>query len=1027
MCCALVAALTVLRLWRFPGRPATFSKKGDASSVVVRACVVSVALMLTPAASAAGLIVGPLCLDGVYGTPRPSESTDTPSGRWTPTDYAIQSRARAPRIAIFTKPIPESPILETCLQIEARMLSAGVRPLLAGRMTALELRANIFNGPGGNRVQINPKALKATLVSVDSGELTVAGGTLRFAGSRLWVTTRKTVLTSKDDIEGVFEIEAWDRTISGAKVALNGGMEYRVDLRPRNGGNLKVEIDLASAAALLQKGDLIGKPAGVPAMGSVQLDVLELKEAALAAGVVRVVADRGLAQVTLEDLKGQAASTRIPGSRLQWATAAADVAAAVLQAPARQEPGGLVLGTAVLRKLSLSGESLQALAQSNQFVATGRGTVSAELLSAGQLDLKGRWPAPANTALAAIFPDGKVAPFVMALSGVQEAPLAALELGASVMALGGLELQRSTTLATTPVPLEVGVRLPVDISVPAAKGKVEFKDKDRTVALQGSLDSLELHGSLVLRLDDLEQSRLEVARDQFQLKIGTAVAATPFLAGTRPNFAAVGIGVSNLTDLVVSKAHKGQLLLTTGVIALGEPVFRVGEGGSASKASLTITSEGNVRLLYGLDDSRIILAQGTFRVRDARFKLLGPTPHVLDLNGDLLSEPELDMTELLLEVDKLGPIAIERGRMDKLKVLAQSLERRRKPDQPKALSYSGRVTQPLEVDSLVAAQLKIDDEVALGGLEMQGLRFGLADARFSFGTDARLERAAVSLSAERLRQVQVGDRKANFFTNVALYVDGRMRLSGPDFSVNEGVGTKLRLHAGGPESSLSGSGNLDVDGFTGHARSRLDIGFKCKNSDKLAVPIEYNFGLVGASFSANLREGILSAEGELKPFGFDVHTVGDGAGCNSPSEELVVASAQSGWTWGLCSKNLEVYRCKWEWSTPKIAFNYNIRLDVKHLNAPVVMTNPRLFYRDGKVAFCNVGAAAIGAITFVGGYSPQIETPFGGDGEKLVNAMIAANFIVPQTLIGTSLLNGVGWLASLGATVGGNLMCIGQL
>jgi len=171
----------------------------------------------------------------------------------------------------------------------------------------------------------------------------------------------------------------------------------------------------------------------------------------------------------------------------------------------------------------------------------------------------------------------------------------------------------------------------------------------------------------------------------------------------------------------------------------------------------------------------------------------------------------------------------------------------------------------------------------------------------------------------------------------------------------------------------------------------------------------------------------LAVAGVLKPFGFDVHTVGDGAGCNSPSEELVVASAQSGWTWGLCSKNLEVYRCKWEWSTPKIAFNYNIRLDVKHLNAPVVMTNPRLFYRDGKVAFCNVGAAAIGAITFVGGYSPQIETPFGGDGEKLVNAMIAANFIVPQTLIGTSLLNGVGWLASLGATVGGNLMCIGKL
>lgn len=93
---------------------------------------------------------------------------------------------------------------------------------------------------------------------------------------------------------------------------------------------------------------------------------------------------------------------------------------------------------------------------------------------------------------------------------------------------------------------------------------------------------------------------------------------------------------------------------------------------------------------------------GARHVQGARCPLQAARPHpaiVLDLNGDLLSEPELDMTELLLEVDKLGPIAIERGRMDKLKVSAQSLERRRKPDQPKALSYSGRVTQPLEADS----------------------------------------------------------------------------------------------------------------------------------------------------------------------------------------------------------------------------------------------------------------------------------------------------------------------------------------
>lgn len=1000
----------------------------SAGFLAIRSGLAVAALLAAQQALGAGVVIGPMCLDGAKGTSRPKEVTVVPSGTWTPRDFTILDGHPSPRIAIFAKAIPESDILETCEQTQARMAAAGVRTLLSGRMTALKLRALIFDGPSGNRVQINPGALKVTLSSVDAGEHRVAGGTLRLVGSRLWVTSRKEMLSSRDGIKGILEVEAWDRPINGAKVTLPGGLQFVADVRPRGRGNLSINLDLGSDTASLQTGDLVGQlDTAAASTGDALMNVLRLESATLSADFLGINAREGNAQVTLENISGKAASSRIPEWKLQWSAAASTLLAKSLQAPAAQGPNGLAVGAVILRKLVLSGESLQALGTSNQALASGTGTVTAELLSAERLDLKGNWPTPALTALAALFPNGKVAPFELGLSGTQASLKASLRLGASAMAIGGLEVQRPTTLASALTPIDTSLRLPIDVSVPAASGKVEFKDKNRDVALEASLEALKLRGTLVLSIDDLAQSRLEVPKAGFQLMVSSAVSVSPFLAGTRPNFASVRIDVSNATDLVAAKASSGQLLLSTGVIVLGEPVFKVGEGGSKSPASLSLTSEGGVKLHYGLDDSKIGLAQGKFRVRDARFKLIGPAPRVLDLNGDLLTDPELEIKELLLEVDKLGPVALERGRMDKLKVSAASLARLGKADQPNGIAYSGRVSQPLELDSLLAAQLKFDDEVVLGGLELQKLRFGLAGASFGFGKDASLEHASVNLSVDNLRQLQTGSQKVNVFGNAAIAVDGKLRVHAQDFAVNDGVGTKLRLRASGPENKLSGNGSLELSAFTGHARSNLDIDFKCKNSDKLKVPIEFNIAMAGSSFSADLKEGVLSAEGQLAPFGFLVHTVGDGAGCNSPTEKLVVAPAQRGWTWGVCSKNIEVYRCKWEWSTPEISFAYNIRFDVKHLGAPVVMTNPRLFYRDGKMAFCNVGVFTVGAVTFIGGYAPQIETPFGGDGEKLVNGIIAASFMAPQSLAGTAVLSGAGWLVSVVGTVGGNLKCIGKV
>jgi hypothetical protein len=133
-------------------------------------------LAIAQQAEAAGIVVGPLCLDGVKETRHPDQQTTTDTGVWTPADYQLSGPQLQSHIVVFDAPIRESETLETCTQIIARMATGGSRPIVSGVLKQFELRAMIFSGGGQHRIQIDPNALKANLGHVDSGARPVAGG-----------------------------------------------------------------------------------------------------------------------------------------------------------------------------------------------------------------------------------------------------------------------------------------------------------------------------------------------------------------------------------------------------------------------------------------------------------------------------------------------------------------------------------------------------------------------------------------------------------------------------------------------------------------------------------------------------------------------------------------------------------------------------------------------------------------------------------------------------------------------------------
>jgi hypothetical protein len=75
-------------------------------------------------------------------------------------------------------------------------------------------------------------------------------------------------------------------------------------------------------------------------------------------------------------------------------------------------------------------------------------------------------------------------------------------------------------------------------------------------------------------------------------------------------------------------------------MTLGQPIIRVGHGGTASRAAIALNSKGNVTVGYDVGKGAATVLAGDFEFSDSEFRLLD-TGAEIDLSGVLVRDPLL--------------------------------------------------------------------------------------------------------------------------------------------------------------------------------------------------------------------------------------------------------------------------------------------------------------------------------------------------------------------------------------------------
>ena len=969
---------------------------------------------------AAGPAIGPLCIDGVTATLHPERSTFQDNGTWIPVDYVFDT-AQAGRalVVVLDRSITSTDQLETCAATERRMLATGAHTVLSGRVRSLRLSGQIFNGPGGNRFQIDPGAMDLVLGRVDSGARPVIGGSINFRGSQLWIGTTQTVLATPTAIKGELDIEAYNRTITAGHIAL-GGLDFITDLAPARPSNVSVRLDLGTGKARLWAGKLTGLPKAA-ASGDLGLPFMRARGVVLKAARVDVTVSGGRGVVAFASLSGAAAGLSITNSPLIWNVSAPSVTLGKAEGAVDQSPDRLSVSDPELTGFAIpnASASLDSAGGESLF----KGVVSATFSDLGHHQRSGAstWTSVSSPALSYLMPSG-LSRVKWAEAGSDDAMTVSGSLDMPQLSLGGMQLTQPLSMSLQPTRLTSGLVIPVKVDLPSAKGSVSFLNGDQTIGIEGRLDRLSIDGRLFVAVPALSDSHFEAKAGKVNLSIGAAVSISPVIAGAKPNFLNAEITGSNLTDLSVAKAAStGIALLSTDVLLLSQPVFKVGDNGTDSQATVSLKANGSAKLQYDLATNKVGIAQAKLTADDVNFSLLGPGDKVVDLGGTLVTNPAGSLKQIAIEIDRLSPIQIETAQLSKLSLSSGKVSKT-PPVGSTELGYAGTPSKPLTLNSAHATRVKIDDKIALSLFSLSVLDFGVKDADVDFGSGVALAHAVLDLHAGEIVEAEVAGKTARQIQSLNVIVDGKLAVHTSGFSINDRVGAHVDLAVGGPEDALNGVGSIGLGAFAGDARSTLPIGFDCEGSHELDVDMETDVAFTGAKINARMRNGRLSGDAQVGPIVAATHTVGTGTGCNAPKIHHVVAKQGAWWTDGICSEGLKFYHCRWE--SPEISYTYHISLNVRNLTAPISLSNPRLYlHENGDVTICNTGAVVVGIpVIFAGGYSPGIDSNYPAL-DNIVNGIIQFTLEPAQSLAGSSLGNTAGWLVSTVATVDGNTFC----
>lgn len=993
---------------------------------------VVLSLSLTTGSRAAAIAIGKVCLDGVSEAPVPDSSHKEGKGVWTHFVYSVEGSGGqpAPRLVVFAKPFALRRSETSCAELADLETSRQNKPILNGRIDSLRMTARVFtsNGDNSNRLQVDPNDLHVTVSEVSSAPRPAHGGTVDLRGGQSLVLTNDTgILTDNSSGAGHLEIATSGFSIVNARIALPGGANTVVTLVPDQAQTAETfGMDLLDGRLSLITGSLSGTPSTHLKGDRVDTGSVRIEAPDLGVKGVEVTADRSSATLLIRDLNGRANQVMAGSSDLSYALTAPRINAQQVSGDVQRKPNEIYVPNPNIVSFLAASDVAQVNGTDTNPILTGGTTLDIGKATRTTLDATSSWPKPNLPAADFLFPATTLAKAQWNLSGALSALHVSGNLDSTVQHLEYWTARAPARISFNRVVVTNEIDIPINIDWHGTSGSIDVADRDQHGVLTGALRRCRLTGTLMLDLHDIKQTRAEFPAGNVEAGVDAMIATSPFVAGTKPVFASVGVGATNRTALSIGAKRAGLVDITTETLTLGEPIIRIGQGGSQVRASLELNSQGKVTLTSDISDGSILLTQGAFDARGTdggnaiEFHLL-ESGKWIDIGGTRVVDPVVKVKALSVNVDKTKAVTIGTGEVTGLSISATSIIKDPDPTRPTEISYHGSLVDPFTIDDFSAAHVDITDVLVIEGAALHTLNLHIANAEVNFGSDMSVSNGDLRLTANNLQEIKVDDTQLRYVEKLHLDVSGNVH-PGKALGVNNDPGVHVDIVVTGRSDQLAGDGSAHIGGFSGYKETEFSTGFKCENGSTLEAPFEFNFAIGESSLAAHYREGHFSGEGRVGPFGLIAHSK-EHSQCDGHKEHYVLVPAHKAWTDGICSKGFEVYQCHWEINIPEVAIDWHAHADVFFGATTLTMTTPVVRLGDGKVDVCNEGAVAMPASAVVMGVSPQIDSPY-PHAFDIINLGLRATFVGAESLAGTTLANGVGWTASAIGTPLGNLKCI---
>lgn len=966
--------------------------------------MIAASLLAVASPAAAGRIaVGSFCIEGVQEQAHENETTTVGNGVWRFKSYCDVPGSAPGSVVIFDRFIVQNQNeIPTCAAIKAQAQAQGARILLEGTIRDLSLKVGHFASGGQNSYVIAPNALDLDIGHVTSGFSTIGGGRMDLAGSRAWIKNPGRLNINPTGMTGTLRIESWRRKLTGASFRLEGGATAVATLEAPTVGNTMIDVDTATGAAALRNAALEARDVRIE--GRLDGELAQIDDAALSAGHLLLSVINGRASLSLADAAGTAEEVRMGTQGISGRVVQPTVAWSRGEAEATQSPDAFSSGPLRYTALSVAGSAGTLAADARQIVS-GRVSARFERLANNAIDGRIDFSDPAAPTLDFLLPAGSISTFGASLSGTRDALAASGTIKGSRLMLGGVNLVAPASLRFVKSGAGTEIRLPVELHLGPIAGGFTLADANQSARMTAALRRLDLEGTIIVDLANLDSSRLEVATGKLNLSLDSSAAVTPLIAGIKPTLAQAGVVARNRTPLVIRRAGStGQIDFDTPLLALGQPVFRIGSAGTAARVAFDLQARGVSTLRYDLQRSSLRLAAADFEIRDADVAAIDPG-FAVDLGGFVIREPRLRIGRLALNLARDESVGRVAGA--DLSIGGSSIASA--ADGATDVRVEGRIASPFSIARLDGEFEAGEQEVSLRSLTLASASFAVGGAKLRLGEGARLDDASVSIAAAEVKSVTGAQAEAAgtsglFFRDLLVKADGKLGLSG-NFTLQTNPRLSgLRLLLNGRSDRLNGDGSAHLDGFLGKLESELDTSFTCSGGSRLSVPIAAQLATGPSELGLVAHDGDFSAEGSFAGFGMTMAST-QARQCSSPSRRHVIQEEKMGSMTGWCPTFSDPGRtCTWKTViVPEISVTYEIKLNVLALTATVLMANPRVRLSKKTQFLCNAGPMALVAPVFVGGYYPQLSNPTVLN--DVLNVVIEGLAITVESAIATGLLN----------------------